>query len=409
MRLGSRALALALVLSLLPFTTVHAADVPPPTPVPPAGKPSPFPTSIDPGHVSARRAPVVGAPSALLADLDTGQVLYEKRPGLRRPIASLTKVMTALVVLEEEKPDATLTVDREAVLTLAEGGYSLLELEAGEKISVEDLLYGLMLQSSNDAAVALADAVAGNSKSFVQEMNRRAKELGLRDTHFASPNGLNDHGYSTAADLVLITRTAMEQPVFAEIVRTKFATMPGASAKDPPRKIQNRNVLLWLYPGAIGVKTGYTNLAGYNVIAAAERDERRLLAVVLGEGGEPFSDAAELLNFGFKAFEQRTVLEEGQDFGVRRIGGEKVRLAAGESLSALVPKGEEVATHVQISAASGKPSAGEEVGVITASVQSLELGAVPLVVSEVVLVIPRRLREPSAWSFLVTAVGDLFS
>ena len=176
---------------------------------------------------------------------------------------------------------------------------------------MRDLLYALLLQSANDAAIALADHVSGSEPRFEAAMNARARQLGMDDSRFRSPNGLDDSGYSTARrPRDAHPRRLATQPEFGRIAATKFDEIPSPSG--PPREIQNRDVLLWLYPGAVGVKTGYTARAGYCVVAVAQRGGRRLVAVVLGAPGEPFSDAATLLNYGFAGVHATTVRRAGR-------------------------------------------------------------------------------------------------
>ncbi|MFN2590993.1 MAG: D-alanyl-D-alanine carboxypeptidase family protein [Actinomycetota bacterium] len=274
--------------------------------------------------------PSLDAAAAVLQDLDTGQVLFDLRPATRRPVASLTKVMAALVVLERTELTDMVTVSPAA----ASQSGSVLGLERGERISVRHLLYGLLLQSSNDAAVALAEHVAGTVKRFVTMMNDRAGLLGLDDSRFRSPNGLDDRGYSTARDMADLTRVALSDETFAEIVRTRFHTVPAPSG--PDRRIQNRNALLWLYPDAIGVKTGYTTPAGRCLIAAGERDGRRVVAVTLGEPSDTFSDGAALLEYGLSAFTRTTVVRAGESVGEVDVRGRPVPAVAGEDLVALI-------------------------------------------------------------------------
>ncbi len=386
------ALILTVMGAIVPLASVAAVQGPPPTPVPPRGSPSPFIQRLDTAPATAK-PPRIQAKTTTLVDLDTGQVLYERRPDLERPIASLTKVMTALLVLEEAKLKQQVTASPEAVRTAAVG-LSSLGLRPGEKISVQDLLWALLLGSANDAAVALAEHVAGSVPAFVKQMNRRAAQLGMDRTHFASPNGLSDKGYSTAADLMTVTREAMQLPTFARMVRTKSHTVKGK----PPRRIQNRNVLLWLYPGATGVKTGFTTAARYNVIATAQRSGRRLIVVVLGEPREAFSDSAELLNYGFKGFTPTEVIAAGELVGQRTVGGRRVALAAGASFTALAPKKgpSDVAFRPLLDAEVFDPAPGTEVGLVRISLSGREIGSVPLVVSEVLDT--SAASEPSAWT-----------
>ena len=376
------------MLALLGLVTSAGAETtpegPPPTPVAiPGGgtSPSPFPQTLRTPEPSTAEPPEIRAASAVLMDLDTGQVLYSLDPAAKRPIASLTKIMTAYLVLSRTSAADTVTVSEDA----ASGrivGISGLGLVAGEELTVQQLLYALLLQSANDAAVALAEDVNGTVDAFVKTMNRTAANLGLTRTRFASPNGLDDAGYSTARDLAKLTRAAYGLHGFSGIVATKFHTIPAPSGH--PRVVQNRNALLWLYPGAIGVKTGYTSAAGFNVVAAADRGDQRLLAVVLGEPGEPFSDAAALLDYGFAAFDRRTLIEEGHDLGVVEIDGRDVQVHAGTSFDGLVPTDARVRRELSVSpTVRFPPGRGQQIGSVILSVPGLTLGQVPLVVTDV--------------------------
>ncbi len=385
MRRSAAWAAALLALILLPGLAVaQSLETPPPTPVPPAGSPSPFPSVLHTPSPSAG-PPEIRAASAILADLDTGQVLYAKNPGERRPIASLTKIMTALLVLQSTKATDVVTVSEDAAVPQGSAGLSELGLRPGEQLPVSELMYALLLQSANDAATALAEYVGGTVENFVDLMNEKASRLGVHaGTRFYSPNGLDDRGYSTAQDLVTLTRAAFRYPRFAQIVATEFHDI--ASPTGENRHIQNRNVLLWLYPGAIGVKTGFTTAAGYCVVAAAEREGRRLVAVVLGEPGEPFSDAAALLDYGFDGFEEHMLVEFGESFGTVPIDGHRVTVAAAEDLSKLVPVDgiSKLTRAVQVDPeVTFPPAVGERVGEVRVSVPGFRLGRVPLVVSRV--------------------------
>jgi serine-type D-Ala-D-Ala carboxypeptidase (penicillin-binding protein 5/6) len=314
-----------------------------------------------------------------LGDLSTGQVLFSRSPDHPRPIASLTKIMTALLSLERLEPSTVVTVRPEAAPGQV-AGLSELGLVAGERITVHDLLYGLMLASANDAAVALAQEISGSVDAFVSLMNRRAGKLGLEHSRFFSPNGLDDRGYSTPRDLFELTREAYEQPLFSKITRTRFADVSGPNGK--PRHLQNRNVLLWLYPGAFGVKTGYTQAAGYCVVAAAEREGVQLVAVVLGEPGEAFSDAAALLDYGFRAFDRKTFVTRGEEFPAITLHGESVPVAARDGLEGLVPAGAAAAAKRQVRLdpeAPFPPVTGDAVATVDVTAAGKAIGSVPLV------------------------------
>lgn len=234
------------------------------------------------------------AKAAVLMDMDTGRLLFSKNPSQHMPIASLTKVMTALLVLENGVLDQKVYVSQKAAAT----GESTIWLQPGEIFSRRELLYALLLSSANDAAVALAESVSGTEENFVDLMNRRARELQLHDTHFSNSHGLEapDH-YSSAYDLALLTRQAMADPVFRQIVDTKTVTLPWPG-HPWPRLLINKDRLLFRYPGAIGGKTGYTREAGNCLIGAAQRGSLRLIAVVL-HSPDDYGDTEKLLNYGF--------------------------------------------------------------------------------------------------------------
>jgi len=242
----------------------------------------------------------VTAPSAILVDLDEGRVLFSKRSDHPIPIASLVKVMTALLVLKHATLSETVTVSPRAAFTPPVD----MGLRPGQRISVGALLYGLLLRSGNDAAVALAEHISGSVPAFLELMNREGRSLGLHHTWFASPNGLNDRGYSTARDLAKLTRVALSIPTFARIVDTdRFVLREGTGRA---RVLWNINLFRGQYFGAMGVKTGFTTRAGQCLIAAARRAGRTLIAVVLGESAathwqDAFGDAARLLDYGFES------------------------------------------------------------------------------------------------------------
>lgn len=358
---------------------------PPPTPVPPNGSPSPFLSALSTPR-DPIPAPRVEASAAVLVDLGAGQVLFRRAPDQARPVASLTKLMTALLVLEKEKGrlDRTLRVHPDAVFGRNDYGVgSTLGLRAGEPVSVRDLLAGLLLGSANDAAEALAIDGSGSVSAFVKRMNARAKALGMSRTRFASPHGLDDRGRSSAADLVLLLRAALRDATFRDLVGRRLVVVRSGSAR--PRKIQNRNVMLWLYPGATGVKTGFTAGSGFCLIATARRGDRELAAVVLGGRDEVFSDAAALFNHGFAAYERRTLVEEGEPLGSVRVRGGHVPIVAGAGLDALVWIEASGATERFLKtspAAAYPPPAGSVLGTLRLTASGDTLGRVPIVAAD---------------------------
>jgi D-alanyl-D-alanine carboxypeptidase (penicillin-binding protein 5/6) len=357
---------------------------PPPTPVPPRGSPSPFPQSLD-TPADPVEAPAIEAPAAILADLDDGQMMLGKAPEVRRPVASLTKVMTALLVLQRRALDDVVVVSPLAVFESDDyGASSTLGLRAGERRTVRELLDALMLQSANDAASALAIEISGSEARFVALMNDRANVLGMRDTEFFSPSGLDDRGRSTARDLLTLTRAAYATKGFGQIVSAKSRTI--GAPQGPPRHVQNRNALLWLYPGAIGVKTGFTAGAGYCLIATAQRGDRRLIAIVLGDRDEPFSEAAALLDHGFHGFRERTFVRAGEPIGTVAIRGGTVPVEAERAITVLVPTAQLDGAEERVTVSDDAvfpPAPRERVGTISVSIRGMSLGSSPLLVSEV--------------------------
>lgn len=281
--------------------------------------------------------PVIGAASAILVDAADGKVLWSHNPDERRAIASTTKVMTALVALEEADPTEPVTASARAEAVGADDPLvTELELVEGEQLTVEELLYGLMLPSGNDAAVALAEHVGGSIEGFARLMNDRARRLGAVDTNFVTPNGL-DHpdAYSTAADLAVIARAAMDNETFARIVGTRRHEI-GRPGEPGYRELVNRNELLGQLPGANGMKTGNTRMAGPSLVASAARAGESRIAVVLGSP-EVFGESAELLEYGFAGFRRHFAARAGQVWGQLTYGeGTTVDLVASQDVSLLL-------------------------------------------------------------------------
>ena len=229
----------------------------------------------------------VSATAAVLMDADMGQVLYEKTGDRQMLIASTTKIMTALVVLEHAAPDDVITVTPDH---MAEG--SSMYLRAGETLRVEELLYGLLLCSGNDAALALTEC-AGGLVPFVALMNEKASALGMAHTSFANPNGLDADGhYSTARDMAVLAAAAVENPTFRRICSSRSVTIG-------QRTMENHNRLLRQVEGCVGLKTGYTQAAGRTLVSCTERDGCRLVAVTLQDGND-WADHAALYDYGFR-------------------------------------------------------------------------------------------------------------
>lgn len=228
---------------------------------------------------SGSNVPNVTAQSVLMFDLTTNKTIYEKDPNQRRPMASLTKIMTAIISLENKRTDDTYVVKQQDLV-----GQDSMGLSAGEKLSLEDLLYGLILHSGNDAAEVLADNYPnGGRASFIQAMNEKAQALGLTDTHFDNPTGLEGDGvqYSTAYDLLVMTRYALENfPEFAKVSATAAYTIPQTSSHKE-YDLSNETNLLTTYPGVQGVKTGYTPQSGLCLITYLNYGGHQIIGIIL--------------------------------------------------------------------------------------------------------------------------------
>lgn len=284
----------------------------------------------------------VTAKAALLAEVDkkNGQkVLWQKQASERLPIASTTKIATALLVLQKASLYEVVTVPRSATLV----GGNKIGLKAGEQRTVKELLYALLLNSANDAAATLATHISGNEQQFAQELTRFAQSLGAINTKFINGHGLAPgwQHFSTAYDLFLMTKAALKSKQFKKVVATRKIVWRDASGQQ--KVLENSNQLLTLYPYATGVKTGFTNEAGYCLVATAEKEGRQLIVVVLGAPSREasFNDAKQLFNFGFTHFQPKTVVRAGKVYGYYRLAGQKIPLRSRKNVTALVYTGKD--------------------------------------------------------------------
>ena len=244
-------------------------------------------------------SPNINATAAVIMDMKSGRIFYEKNARVRRSMASTTKIMTAIVAIENSDLEEEVTVSKRA----AQINGSVINLRQDEKLSLLDLLYGLMLPSGNDAAIAIAEHVGGTVEGFCEMMNRKAVSLGAVNTHFTSPHGLDmpEH-YTTALELAQITAYALKNPIFNKIVSTKEATIPN-------RDLYNTNELLGVYPGVDGVKTGYTGQAGRCLVTSATKNQMRIISVVLGSPTRTAraQSSTTLLNYAFSNYHMSTI------------------------------------------------------------------------------------------------------
>jgi len=279
------------------------------------------------------RAVSVSASGAVLIEAESGDVIYEKDAHTRRGPASTTKIMTSLVAVEHLPLDKVVEVNENAVGVEGSSAY----LYAGERVTVETLLYALLLSSANDAAAAIAYEVAGGIDEFAALMNEKAAALGLFDTHFENPHGLDAEGhYTTAYDLAMIARAALENETVRKIVSTKTysAKMDGG---DATRVFRNHNRLLFSYDDIIGVKTGFTKKCGRTLVSAAERDGVTVIAVTLDDGDD-WRDHRAMLDYGLSLYERVTLCRAGDFETVVDSGDGKAVLSAATDVSVTLPR-----------------------------------------------------------------------
>ena len=334
----------------------------------------------------------LSADSAVVLDATSNRFIFEKNPDKKSLIASTTKIMTALVVCEQSNVLDRVRIPKEAVGI--EG--SSIYLKDGEILTVQELLYGLMMHSGNDAAVALAIYCGGTVEGFAELMNDKARQLGMKDSHFENPNGLDapEH-YSTARDLAILASYAMENPVFYKTVSARNVTVG-------ERHLRNHNKLLWLYEGADGVKTGYTRAAGRILVSSATRDGRRLIAVTIN-APDDWNDHMAMLNQGFSGFEQKRIVSTGEIIGFAEIAGGfsgSVQLLAADNFDYALAPDEKVSFVMPGTGFVYAPVAcGADAGFVHVCVDGKSVGKVPVQYGETIEQIPQK--ELNFWQRLV--------
>jgi len=324
--------------------------------------------------------PPVAAPQAVLIESGSGQILFARNPDAARPVASATKLMTALVVLERVSLDTWIVAPGYQPISPAE---TRLGLVAGERMRVRDLLGALLLGSANDAAEALAVGTAGSTEAFVELMNRRARRLGLRNTSFANPIGLDDAAnFSSAADLVRLTARLRANPFFVRTVGLQALRLRSGSR---PRVVDNRNDLVGSQPFVNGVKTGHTLAAGYVLVGSATRGPVTVISAVLGDASEAARDAdtAALLRYGLSELRAIRILSAGRAVGsraVRHRESQLVGLAPARSLTRVVRRGQRPTVQlVAPQTLEGPLAAGARVGTAIVRVGGQTAARVPVV------------------------------
>jgi serine-type D-Ala-D-Ala carboxypeptidase (penicillin-binding protein 5/6) len=367
-----RAVLVGLVIVAVSAAGPVAAGDPPPLPVARASS-----GAVPPTAPPADGAPQLAARAWALIDARSGDVLASHASSRHLPIASTTKLMTAYVALRELPLDKIVrAAPYEAIY-----GESLLELMPGEQVSVRDLLYGLILRSGNDSAHDLALAAAGSEGAFVRQMNQHAAALGLSDTHYANPIGLDQAGnYSTALDLVALARRLLRDPAFARIAASRSAVLRSLR---PSRRIETLNDFLLAVPWATGVKTGHTFGADYVLVGAGRREGVELVSAVLGTWTETERDqeTAELLEYGFSRYRKRVPIRAGQALASPpiRYTDDELPLRAARTVAVGVRRGQRLTVRVRApEEVEGPLRRGARLGRAAVFVDGLRAASVPL-------------------------------
>jgi len=345
---------------------------------------------LTPAAVFADGGPAVSASSAIAVDARGGQVLWSKNASVRRPMASTTKIMTALLALELGDPDEVITVPK-GVERIPEMSFHLIP---GEKLTLRDLLYAMMVRSANDAAAVVARHIGGTEERFVELMNLRAKELGLRDTHFRNPSGLHAEGhYSTAADLARLAREAIATPGFNELCSIRSIVIERTASRD--RLLRNTARFLREYPGADGIKTGYTRQAGRCFVGSATVDGWRVITVVLNSA-DAGADTRAIMDYAFARFAPRTLAKAGDIHSRVRVAGgepEELPLALESDVVVCVPRGGgKLRKLVELRGLEPPVNRGDRVGDLIVEVDGRPVQRIALVAARDVA--PRRSRNP---------------
>ncbi|MHB1000591.1 MAG: D-alanyl-D-alanine carboxypeptidase family protein [Armatimonadota bacterium] len=349
--------------------------------------------------------PKTGAKAAIIMDAVTGSVLYQKNSHMRRPPASTTKIMTAILALENGKLDDVVTASPK----VCETQFSSIHLKPGEQLTLYNLLYGMLLRSGNDAAACTAEYVAGSESKFAALMNKKAKEIGAKNTHFVNPHGLhNPNHYTTAYDLALIARYAIQFPVFNEIVRTKRIRI-NRTINTADVTMKNTARFLWKFEGADGIKTGHTKEAGRCFVGSATRSNWRLISVVLGSK-DAGTDTIELMNYAFKFYKQIIFANTNTVVSTLPLPGgveETIDIVPAKNLALIVRRSGQAKprTEIEVRKVRAPIEKGETVGRLTAYLGDKKVGATELVAAKTI----KRTLSATIWLwvrsiFLITVI-----
>lgn len=331
--------------------------------------------------------PKVDAQSAILIEADSGRILWEKNAYEPKAMASTTKIMTCIIAIESGKLRDEVIVSKRA----ARAPEVKLRLKVGEKQILEDLLYALMMKSSNDVAVAIAEHISGSVEAFCEKMTEKAKELGAKNTVFKTPNGLDAEGHqSTAYDLALITRYAMKNPKFVEIINTKELTIPRTGGYRS-HYLSNANRFLNEFPGANGVKTGYTGKAGYCFVGAVKVNGMQLISVVLASGWgargkeQKWTDTKRIMNYGLNNYKKVCLLEKNKllkTIAVERAKESSISLYSNDTITSTLNKEEEAKVQIVLDVPQSIEAPirkGQKIGCVKVNIGDENIGIIPLV------------------------------
>lgn len=317
------------------------------------------------------------AECACVINAMTGDVVFSKNLNKQHAMASTTKIMTAIVAIERCNMDEIVVVSANAANQEGSSAY----ISEGNQIYMKDMLYGLMLNSGNDAAVAIAEHISGSVEAFAELMNEKALELGLRDTHFVNPNGLDDpEHYTSVYDLALIARYAMTMPQFREIVLTQTAQAKALNS-DEILYFSNHNKMLSLYEGATGIKTGFTKATGRCLVSSARRDDMEFIAVTLN-APDDWNDHMQMLDYAFSEHYPKNVVKKGMVVKVAKIDGEKYSMIAANDFT--IPLKERQKSQIDIiyhvaNDLISPINSGEKVGYIEIKYDGLCVGTVDII------------------------------
>jgi len=354
-------------------------------------------------------APAIASPSAIVVNMTTGRVLFEKNASKQRPMASTTKIMTCVLILEQMELDTKVEVSAEAAGT----SETVPWLREGDILTVDDLLHALMVRSSNPAAVALAEACSGSLEAFVDAMNTKAKELGLHDTHFVHPSGLDRDGHlSTAADMAELARYAMLDEKFRELVSTKkyVIRLPGRD----PVVCENTNKLLGEVEWVTGVKTGLTPRAEQCLVGSGTKDGVNVVSVILGQPSSRvcWEESKALLEYGFSQYRYLDLMEQGLAVAEASVPyqlNDRLRLVTTEAVRLELHKDESATTTVEVDRPLTLPVVeGEVFGHVTLTVNDVVVDEVDLVADRAFDQVSLGSKVVYLWQRLGSALGRVF-